>query len=239
MIGIRDILPACTQDATTAPVSARCAMKVLWHVYRHCGLAQRALAALRPYICPLQPIVRHVAPSARVLDVGCGNGLFLAALSSFRAVREGVGVDVNAAAVKAGNIMARECAFPIRLHRVSSLDDWPRAQFELVSMIDVIHHVPKMARRTFVQAALARVEKNGCFLYKDMCSKPLWRVAWNAFHDLVLARQLVHVEPLENIIAWAREVGFEPIKTDSYSGCFYGHELMVMRRRVGRASPSD
>jgi hypothetical protein len=79
-------------------------------------------------------------------------------------------------------------------------------------MVDVIHNLPRSQRRGFLLDALASVANDGRILCKDMPTSPR-RVAWNAGHDLALTRELVHVEPIDNVVGWAGEVGFDIVHT--------------------------
>jgi len=101
----------------------------------------------------------------------------------------------------------------------------------VVTMIDVMHHLPSTLRQTFVAAAAARLRPGGRFIYKDMDRRPRWRAAWNTFHDLVLARERVRLEPSENVRVWAVEAGLRQVASKRYVACgLYGHELLVFER---------
>jgi 2-polyprenyl-3-methyl-5-hydroxy-6-metoxy-1,4-benzoquinol methylase len=210
------------------------ASATLWRIYAHASPAQRLLASLRPYICPVAPLLAPIRPGSNVLDIGCGNGLILALLASFGDIRQGQGVEINERAIAAAESMARANGFPTRFEVIDDLRAWPAGPFDVVSMVDVLHHVPKPLRQTFVMEAMARVAPGGIFLYKDMADRPWWRVAWNALHDLVLARQRVHTEPVENVMRWGIALGLEPRPVQAYVACgLYGHELLVFDRPSG------
>ena len=211
--------------------SVRSSSRELWSIYGSASAGQRFIAALRPIICPLAPIVSLVPNEATVLDIGCGNGLYLTALSRFRGIRLGVGVDINGDAIRTANRISTANRLPLEF-KVATIKDWPRGSFDVVSMIDVMHHLPGSLRRQFFSEALRRVSVNGHFLYKDMCARPWWRKRWNEFHDLLSAQQRVRVEPIANVIRWGTEEGFEVVVQRSYVACLlYGHEFLLLRRQ--------
>ena len=204
---------------------------VLWNLYSPASLPQRALATLRPYICPFGPVLEQTPENGRVLDIGCGNGLVLAVMAHFRRITEGVGVEINPRPLETGAVVSARGGLPLRFQQASDSGDWPRETFGTVSMIDVLHHVPREGRESFIAAALERVAPGGRFLLKDMTSSPWWRVRRNQFHDLVMARQRVEVEPMENVVRWVEARGFRMQVQKSYSACgLYGHELAVFDR---------
>src|SRR5262249_12640351 len=127
--------------------------------------------------------------------------------------------------------MATANAAPLHFIRGSSPADWPSDTFDLVAMVDVLHHIPGEDRRSVVAAALDRGAPGGLFLYKDMCRRPALRRLWNQLQDLSLARQLVVVEPVETVVGWVHEQGFISVASERYVGAgLYGHELEVFRR---------
>ena len=210
------------------------ASRALWQAYASCGPAYRALAALRPLIARLDRRVAFIPDDPRVLDIGCGTGVLLFLLHRQGALREGVGIDINGAAIAAAQRVAQGGMAPIVFQRCTGLRDWPVAQFDVVLMVDVLHHVPRPLRRPMIEAALARVGAGGRFIYKDMCRRPVPRRLWNQVHDLLLARQVVFVEPIEHVLGWAAAAGFVSMASERYVGAgLYGHELEVLQRQAG------
>lgn len=198
-------------------------------------LPTKILQRLRPLICPLEPLSDQVPKGSSVLDIGCGTGTFLLHLARCGLLRFGIGMDVSPQALLA----ARATWRGMSLHSSSQIefvlheegrkwqDDW-----DVVSMIDVLHHIPPVMQREFVLAALAAVRPGGVFLYKDMCSAPWWRAGMNRLHDLVVARQWIHYVRAEQIVAWAQAAGFTHEYSSRYARLWYGHELTLFRKHA-------
>ena len=219
--------------AAASEYSAADACRRLWHAFATSGLPHRSLAAVRPLIARFDRVIRYLPPNARILDIGCGSGLLLALVQSYVPVRLGIGVDVNAQAIAAGRRMAEANALPFNFRIGATAQDWPSETFDVVMMVDVLHHIPAQFRKDVVAAALTRVAPGGLLIYKDMCCRPAYRRLWNQFHDLALAQQVVVVEPIEHVIGWIREAGFVSVASERYVGAgLYGHELEVFRRPV-------
>ncbi len=208
----------------------------------------RQLQRFRPYICPFEALIPHVPAGASVLDVGCGGGLWLHLLSATGRLGSGVGFDSSAGAIAlasgarqsgaggAGGVGGAVATEHVR-HQASlrfvHLDvraRWPGGLFDVVSIIDVLHHVPVSAQRKVIELACERVSAGGVLLYKDMCRRPLWRAWMNRLHDLVLARQWIHYARIEDVEAWAIAAGLVVERRASFSRWWYGHELLVLRR---------
>jgi len=215
------------------PWSCRTAGLLLWQAYASSGLANRSLAALRPLIARFDRLLPLVPRDRRVLEIGCGNGLLLLLLHKCGSLREGLGIDINAAAIAGAQRAAQANRLPIVFRQCATPEDWPDERFDVVLLVDVLHHVPRPLRRPMIEAALARVAAGGLLIYKDMCRQPMLRRLWNQLHDIVLARQLVSVEPIEHVLSWATAAGFISVASERYVGAgLYGHELEVLRRQT-------
>jgi 2-polyprenyl-3-methyl-5-hydroxy-6-metoxy-1,4-benzoquinol methylase len=215
-------------DALTSSTTAA---RLLWSLYETTPLMQRVLSALRPYICPLDPVLQHVPAGARVLDIGSGNGLFLVTMAAINGIGQGVGIEISDRALKAARAVSARHKLPLHFVQASRPDQWPTDQVDVVTMIDVMHHLPPSVRHTFINAAAQRLRSGGRLVYKDMDSRPKWRAAWNCLHDLLLAREWVQLEPSSQVRNWALGAGLRPLHAARYSACgLYGHELMVFEK---------
>ena len=94
---------------------------------------------------------RHIKDAERVLDVGCGPGRFAehCAGADYR------GIELNAEAVKE----ARSCGRNVALE---DLDDQAREAFDVVTLFQVLEHVPDPV--AFLSAAAARVSEGGLLI---------------------------------------------------------------------------
>ena len=158
----------------------------------------RLLQTLRPFICPFGTLVDRVPVGARVLDVGCGAGLFLAMLADSGRIREGRGFDASRSAIGLAKVMTGNLnsGTPVSVEYRDATAEWPDRLFDVVSMIDVMHHVAPASQAQVIRAAAARLAPGGILIYKDMVEHPRWRAWANRLHDLVLAHQWIHYAPL-------------------------------------------
>jgi 2-polyprenyl-3-methyl-5-hydroxy-6-metoxy-1,4-benzoquinol methylase len=194
-------------------------------------LLVRKMQHWRPYICPFELLVEAVPPRATVLDIGCGGGLFLALLSRLRDDVRGEGVDNSPLAIRCAQALARDRGLPVRFEqRDLERGDWPDGEWDVVSIIDVLHHIAPGKQREVLVKAASRVKRGGILIYKDMCRRPAWMAAMNRLHDLVLARQWIHYLPVEQAAAWLEEAGLTLQQRTDCRRLWYGHELRVFAR---------
>jgi hypothetical protein len=94
-----------------------------------------------------------------------------------------------------------------------------------------MHHVPRRAQRSVLEQAAERVGPGGRLLYKDVGVRPRWRATASRMHDLLIAREWIHLVDPPVIDEWADASGLERVHHASIDMLWYGHELRVYERR--------
>jgi 2-polyprenyl-3-methyl-5-hydroxy-6-metoxy-1,4-benzoquinol methylase len=184
----------------------------------------------RPTICPFEELLPLVPKGSRVLDVGCGGGLMLSLLAASGRINTGQGFDTNGGMIQLASRVAETHSLPLTFEQRSVTDGIPEGAFDVISIIDVMHHIPPNAQAGFFKDVAARLPPGGTLIYKDMCKRPIWRAAANRLHDLTLARQWIHYRPIENVRQWANDLGLALAKAQTHNRLWYGHELIVLHR---------
>ncbi len=236
-------LPVSTTNLANPGIAAyspRELSAIAARVYADAPRLQKFLATYRPFICPFEWLLQAVPKDARVLDVGCGIGLLGALLVETGVTRHVTGFDSFAPAIRVAQAAAKGLVdrppphgAKIDFQHLGVEAPWPTGPFDAVCVVDLMHHVPTAARRSIIDLAMERLVPGGVLIYKDMVRRPLWRATANRLHDLMLARQWIRYEPIENVEAWACEDGGgrgELIRSERGSRWWYGHELRVFRR---------
>ena len=201
--------------------------------YASASPVERALAWARPSICPfhlLADAVPEATPSG--LDIGCGTGLFLNTLATWNRIEHGLGVDLSTRAVASANTAAAALGLDqnVQFLEHNLADGLPAGSFDLVSMIDVMHHIPPATQLNALREAADKVADGGLLVYKDMVSRPLWRASANRLHDLVLARQWIHYLPMTAVVETLEGMGFTVEQRRRVNMWWYGHEWVVLRK---------
>lgn len=201
-------------------------------LFRQGNWALRFIQGYRPFLCPFEVLIEVVPAEARVLDVGCGGGLFLALLAATGRISEGVGFDASQTAIEVAQGL--ETKFPngprIRFEHRGAGETWPADTFDVVSIVDLMHHVPPAEQEDMLAKAAHHVAPGGLLLYKDVSEGPLWRAWASRLHDLVIARQWINIVPFATVARWAEAAGLKTERHARIDVLWYGHELGVFRR---------
>jgi 2-polyprenyl-3-methyl-5-hydroxy-6-metoxy-1,4-benzoquinol methylase len=216
-----------------APLSPSAIQNLAAGLYASSASAKvRLTQSYRAHICPLHEVIQEVPPHARVLDVGCGHGLLLNLLARLGRIQQGHGFDVAAPAIGVANDVAKEHGLSATIafeHRTVE-QGIPGLGHEVVTVVDVLHHVPDEHKAQFFRSLCDVVPPGGRLIVKDMVVKPRWRAAANQMHDLVMARQWVaHVGP-DQVEVWAAAEGMRVVRKDLFNTWWYGHWLLVMEK---------
>jgi 2-polyprenyl-3-methyl-5-hydroxy-6-metoxy-1,4-benzoquinol methylase len=217
---------------TTQAITSSGLASIARKIYTGGPLLTRVLQHWRPYVCPFDKVIEEIPPGSYVLDIGCGGGLLLGAAARIGRISGGVGFDFSMDAINVANAMTETLGpdHHLQFLHLSALDAWPQGTFTLVSMIDVMHHVPPNAQRDVFRKAANSVQPGARMLYKDIAPRPRWRAAANTVHDLLLARQWVHYVPMTTIVAWAKEEGLNLVREYRLNRLWYGHQFAVFVR---------
>ena len=206
-------------------------------LYKDAALVNRWLQAGRPYICPFDVLITHVPPGSSVLDIGSGAGLFVGLLAVKANISDAVGLDTSAGAIRAARTMAarvEELGFevPLDFKEIGAGHAWPSQRFDVVSLIDVMHHIGHDQRRAVFRQAVSSLRPGGLLIYKDISKRPRWRFWANRLHDLIMAREWIHLSPIKQIEAWAAADNLQLKQAMHINRLWYGHDLRVWSRAV-------
>jgi 2-polyprenyl-3-methyl-5-hydroxy-6-metoxy-1,4-benzoquinol methylase len=208
-------------------------------LYRHekslSGLIQR----LRPKICPFDKLLPYIPDNSTVLDVGCGSGLWAGLM-----VRTGRATFVHGfdsskkaidVAIRMREHLPTDQQEKLHFEYRNVKDGIPDGQFDVVSMIDVLHHIrPKFQEKAIIDV-LPHIKQGGLFLYKDMASKPFFCGMMNRLHDLASAKEWIHYFPINQLESIVKIVGGGQyrliLQESTYCRLYwYQHEWRVFRK---------
>lgn len=201
---------------------------------RFSGLAKQWLIRLRPYICPFDMILYCIPTGGSVFDIGCGSGFLLHAASALRGTARAAGVDYNAQTIASAE-QALAADFPdgsCTLVAGATPDSWPEGEFDAVTMIDVLHHVPENMQRTFLIEAARRVRPGGVVIIKDMAKRPLFYNVMNRLHDLLLARQWIRYPDENGIVSILQDAGLEIVDKRKKRLYWYAHWMVTLAKKA-------
>lgn len=171
---------------------------------------ERLKTIYRPYICPLHELLPLIQPKgASVFDVGCGGGVFLKLVGEFCSSSRLAGVDVDSVAVvKAQKLLSGWIGdLDIRLYDGVNLPE-SISQFDYVTMIDVLHHIPSAEKFNLLQSIFVKMKNGASLVLKDIDADLRFWLMFNKFHDLLLSGEAGSEISLNETREMLEEIGF-------------------------------
>lgn len=200
---------------------------------------ERAHVHVRWWSAPFRRLVALLPDAGRVLEIGCGHGLFSAYAALSGQDRRVVGVDIDAAKVAVG---ARAAARVPNLELTVAPDGAvPTGPWAAVVVVDVLYLLPADAQRSLLTAAAAQVAPGGRLVVKEMGDSPAWKVRWNRWQETVSVRVLRITEGSSTftfvapdvMAGWLRDAGLSVTATRLDAGRVHPHHVLVGRRPQG------
>ena len=181
----------------------------------------------------LEEIGQYLPARGRVLDVGCGFGLF----SLYYAITQpGLtldGLDRNPRRIG----MARAAATRLGLANVRYEVDDARhfrggGPYDAAYMLDIVHHIPPDSVKPLLEQLAKALPAGGRLLLKDVDSRPAWKRWFTHALDLAMdPRTPVHYWPAEELSDLLEEVGFRVHRHLMVDFLPYPHILYIAERR--------
>lgn len=132
-----------------------------------------------------------VREKPRLLDIGCGFGLFGCYLATRYPEIEYHGFDLNPRRID----MAREAAKRLGLKnahfdcadaRDLSIND----QYDAIMMVDLLHHIDNDAKRALLAKCCSHLSPGGHLVVKDVTRHPRFKIAFTWLLDVLMTRSV-------------------------------------------------
>lgn len=132
----------------------------------------------RSLLCPFREILEHVPATGRVLDVGCGHGLFSNLLAAYSKELQTTGCDPSQEKI---DVARRSAAPDARIKYicgpVQSIEpsDSLDGLFDVISVMDVLYLLPDEIALQILRHCRKLLAPEGVLLLKTNNKRPLWK----------------------------------------------------------------
>ena len=185
-------------------------------LYRGLGVAVAFHTRVRALTCPMAAVVARLPGEGRLLEVGCGHGLFSNEAALVHPDLHVLGVDPSAAKIHwAEQTSVGRANVAFRRQRVEEV---PESAFDAVAVLDVLYLVPRAEWPAFLRACRERLRPGGRFLLKEVDVRPRWKFYRCLLQEAVSVRLLgitlgqeFAFEPPASMSALLEEAGFRGV----------------------------
>ena len=210
--------------------------KALIDLYRGRGAWTSLYTRIKFKICPLLPVEPLLPRRGRVLDLGCGNGLFAAILKLGSPERRIIGLDLDE-----GKIAVARQAFRAWSGDELAVGDVVAAAYpaaDIVAIVDVLYLLPHPAQEAVLRKCHAALPPGGVLAVKEMDTRPRWKFVWNMIQETLAVKIIgftlggrFYFKSRAEMTRLLERIGFavEPVGLDK--GYWYPHILYLARKK--------
>jgi len=179
----------------------------------------RLKTVYRPYICPFDQILNLIPPESKVFDIGCGSGSLLSLIDHFCKPEKLGGIEIDDVLVENAKLLLSSSPVPVSVYKYDGITIPEEIkEYDIITMIDVFHHVPKSIQITFFDQLYQKMSKGSVLIYKDIDAESVFVYA-NKLHDMVLAGEIGNEWKAKDVAANLKKSGF------ACSGIIYKHMI--------------
>jgi 2-polyprenyl-6-hydroxyphenyl methylase/3-demethylubiquinone-9 3-methyltransferase len=181
----------------------------------------------------LDEIGQYLPAQGRVLDLGCGFGLFSLYYAATRPGLQIEGFDLNPRRIDMARAAARRLGLSNVRHEVGDVMDFRGGrQFDAAYMLDIVHHIPEEAVRPLLEQVAKILPPGGRLLIKDVDRRPAYKRWFTHALDKVMDPGTpVRYWEAEELTRLLEDVGFTVHRHLMVDILPYPHILYICGRR--------
>lgn len=147
-------------------------------------LGVRAFVRCRHLLCPLSEVERQVPRDGRILDLGCGHGLFSALMAIASPQRSITGVDPSYAKIEVASQLMDK--LPNATFFQGTVDDISAVGFDAITIVDVLYLLPVPEKLRILSCCHELLAPGGQLVLKTNDTHPVWKYQWARLQEVVM-----------------------------------------------------
>ena len=180
----------------------------------------------------LNEIRQYLPKSGRILDIGCGFGLF----SLFYAIKYPkaslYGIDLNGKRIESAKKAANKLGLTNVHYSVGSATNLPvSTNYDAVYMLDIVHHIPENEVEPLIKNIHKLLPGNGNLLIKDIDFYPTYKRWFTWWLDKLMdPKTPVHYWQSSALVPMLESCGFQVFVHHMVDYLPYPHILYICRK---------
>jgi 2-polyprenyl-3-methyl-5-hydroxy-6-metoxy-1,4-benzoquinol methylase len=198
--------------------------------------ADRIHVRVRWRSCPFPEVAARVPTSGRILDLGCGHGLFSLYLALSEPGRQVTGIDVDADKLAVARAAAARVGASVSFAAVEE-GHLPAGAWDAVTIVDVLYLMGRDRALEVLQVAAAALAPGGLLIVKEVDVHPRWKYRLTRWQELAATKVLRITEgaevvfmPPSDIGAAMEAAGLEVHHEPLDRGRLHPHHLVIGKR---------
>jgi len=123
----------------------------------------------------------------RILDIGCGFGLFGCYLARIYPEIHYSGYDLNALRIEAARAAARRLGLSnVEFHCSNAMELRPQGEFDAILMVDLLHHLCDADKQQLINRCSSLLSPGGHLVIKDVTTRPFYKIVFTWVLDVAM-----------------------------------------------------
>ena len=158
----------------------------IFELYIDASFITRAYLRIKLKICPLIALEPHFPREDKIIDLGCGNGLFPNILSLGSPDRQVIGLDLDEKKIAVAN----ETKIPVMqiTYQVGDVVEADYPQGDVFTLVDVLYLIPYDKQEIILQKCYNSLLPGGTLIVKEMDTRPRWKYVWNLLQETLAVK---------------------------------------------------
>jgi len=202
----------------------------------------RLHTTIRAWTAPFEALETHVPQSGRVLEVGCGHGVFSTFLALSSPSRSVVGIDIDEQKISLANTTAKrlrpgEATVTFEYRPSGELPEAPSG-WDAIVFADVLYLLQPADRTRLLEQCAAALAPGGVLIVKEVDTEPKFKARIAQFQEFLATRvlRITHGDAMSFPSAneLAKEMNAAGLSTRSSrldQGYFHPHCVVVGTRQ--------
>lgn len=189
----------------------------------------------RHLLAPLGQIAREVPARGKILDLGCGHGLFTNLLALGSPERSLLGVDPAPAKIEVAR--RSSAGLPNVRYQIGEIGDLAERDFDAIAILDVLYLLPDAAKLAVLRRCHELLKPDGVLLVKTNDTRPRWQYAVVRLEEELMVKLLafthggqLHFRGIPEYTALLERAGFSGRVLDLPTPLPVPHRLYVCRK---------
>ena len=213
-------------------------MRDALRLYKGHGAGIRAFVRLRHLLSPLEILENWVSGEGKILDIGCGHGLFTNYMALKSPSRQVLGIDPSP--TKIGAAKKTESLMPNVHYLLGEISDLSEnGSFDAITIVDVLYLLPESKQREIMTDCYRLLSDSGTLILKTQDTRPRWRYALTLVQEKIMVGagatfgdKNLHFMPVTKARRMLREAGFQVEYHRLPSRIFYPNVVFICRKET-------
>jgi len=180
----------------------------------------------------LEEIGQYLPTAGRILDLGCGFGLFSLYFAATYPDRSLCGVDLNRRRIDYAWTSAERLRLSNVEYHIGDAFDWNTSEsFDAIYLLDLLHHMPREKVNAFLEKATSLLRDDGILIVKEVANRPRYKMWFTLLLDrLMVGWDPIYYWPPHDLSAMLEQLGFDVVRHRMIDILPYPHILYIGRR---------